>query len=251
MADIAKLKDRVDIVKEDLVQNKIDVRRTTILGRRYTADVKGIRETDIPILRTSIKDVDNKVAAVTSRTTAVEAKAEGNSVRIRGVLNDVAAINAISKKTKSDLANINVKVTGLKSTSDANKSDVVRLKNTADSHNGRIEGLNVTVNRLRVDADATKRGVSGLNTRVDSHDNRLNGLDTNVATVNTRVTANSGKVAVLVNTVKKVDGDAIDSYNLLVKSMLKMQNEYRRGLNELKINRIFVASRLKELEKKK
>jgi hypothetical protein len=27
MADIAKLKDRVDIVKEDLVQNKIDVRR--------------------------------------------------------------------------------------------------------------------------------------------------------------------------------------------------------------------------------
>jgi hypothetical protein len=37
MADIVKLKDRVDIVKEDLVQNKIDVRRTTILGRRYTA----------------------------------------------------------------------------------------------------------------------------------------------------------------------------------------------------------------------
>jgi chromosome segregation ATPase len=251
MADIVKLNDRVDIVKEDLVQNKIDVRRTTILGRRYTADVKGIRETDIPILRTSIKDVDNKVAAVTSRTTAVEAKSESNNVRIRGVLNDVAAIDAISKKTKSDLANIDVKVTGLKSTSDANKSDVARLKDTADSNNNKIGGLNVTVNRLRVDTDATKRGVAGLNTRVDSHDNRLNGLDTNVATVNTRVTANSGKVAVLVNTVKKVDDDAIDSYNLLVKSMLKMQNEYRRGLNELKINRIFVASRLKELEKKK
>ena len=251
MADIAKLKDRVDIVKEDLVQNKIDVRKTTILGRRYTADVKGIRDTDIPILRTSIKDADNKVSAVASRTTAVESKSESNRVRIKGALNDVAAISATTAKVKGDMGKLTAAVNGLKTTAATTTSEVTRLKSTVNAHNSRIGGLDVKANQLTVTTNTMKRSVTGLQTRTDAHDNRINGLDTNVATLSTRVGAIDTKVTGLVGTVKKVDDDAIDSYNLLVKSMVKMQNEYRRGLNELKINRIFVASILKALEKKK
>lgn len=257
-ANIAQLKDRVDIVKEDLVQNKIDVRTTTILGRRYTADVKGIRETDLPVLRTSVNTVGSKVTAVEARTAAVEAKSASNGVRIKGALNDVAAISTTTAKVKSDLGKLTTAVNGLKATSATTVSDVTGLKNTVNAHNGRIGGLEVKANQLKVDANTTKRTVAGLDTRADAHDNRINGLDTNVATVNTRVTSLAAvvgkvntQVAGLEDTVKKVDGDAIDSHNTLVATMLKMQNEYRRELNMLKINRIFVASRLKALEEKK
>jgi hypothetical protein len=43
---------------------------------------------------------------VTSRTTAVESKTESNRVRIKGALNDVAAISATTAKVKGDLGKL-------------------------------------------------------------------------------------------------------------------------------------------------
>jgi uncharacterized protein YoxC len=96
---------------------------------------------------------------------------------------------------------------------------VTRLKSTVNAHNSRIGGLDVKANQLTVTTNTMKRSVTGLQTRTDAHDNRINGLDTNVATLSTRVGAIDTKVTGLVGTVKKVDDDAIDSYNLLVKCL--------------------------------
>ena len=101
-ADIVRLNDRVDIVKEDLVQNKVDVRRTTILGRRYTADVKAVKGRVIAL--------EGKATGTKNRLTAVEAKSQTNTVRIKALLKDVASINAPGSGLREDLNRLGIRV---------------------------------------------------------------------------------------------------------------------------------------------